>query len=257
MASRHSSSRSASCGQGEIRWHGVQDDPGTVELRTSLPTLPAGERHILVHDADRRRRVGSAVRLRPLVAQTAHPGCPWVTSPVAVSDPNSFEDGALGPLESDAERGMERGKQEPMNALMCIRVNYLQDINIGNRGSQASADSPKTSSRGGRTGGGNSVYLSVTQTAKGYSDNRWATYKQIKDMGGQVRKGEKATHALFYKFDDEKEKQQPGAPADSGLYATPLSQRSRRSRASTTADRIASPHGNITHPPQPAKIQPA
>ena len=37
--------------------------------------------------------------------------------------------------------------------------------------------------------GGNSVYLSVTQTAKGYSDNRWATYKQIKDMGGQVGVG--------------------------------------------------------------------
>ena len=37
--------------------------------------------------------------------------------------------------------------------------------------------------------GGNSVYLSVTQTAKGYSDHRWATYKQIKEMGGQVRKG--------------------------------------------------------------------
>ena len=52
----------------------------------------------------------------------------------------------------------------------------------------------------------------MTQTAKGYSDNRWATYKQISDMGGQVRKGEKATHVLFYKFDDEKEKQQPGAP---------------------------------------------
>ena len=59
--------------------------------------------------------------------------------------------------------------------------------------------------------GGNSVYLSVTQTAKGYSDNRWATYKQIKDMGGQVRKGEKATHVLFYKFDDERKEQQPGA----------------------------------------------
>ena len=58
--------------------------------------------------------------------------------------------------------------------------------------------------------GGNSVYLSVTQTSKGYSDNRWATYKQIKEMGGQVRKGEKATHVLFYKFDDEREK----APAD-------------------------------------------
>ena len=60
--------------------------------------------------------------------------------------------------------------------------------------------------------GGNSVYLSVAQTAKGYGDHRWATYKQIKDMGGQVRKGEKATHVLFYKFDDEREQPQPGAP---------------------------------------------
>ena len=60
--------------------------------------------------------------------------------------------------------------------------------------------------------GGNSVYLSVTQTAKGYSDHRWATYKQIKEMGGQVRKGEKATHVLFYKFDDEREKTRVGAP---------------------------------------------
>ena len=53
----------------------------------------------------------------------------------------------------------------------------------------------------------------MTQTAKGYSDHRWATYKQIKEMGGQVRKGEKATHVLFYKFDDEREKPpQVGAP---------------------------------------------
>ena len=54
--------------------------------------------------------------------------------------------------------------------------------------------------------------LSVTQTAKGYSDHRWATYKQIKEMGGQVRKGEKATHVLFYKFDDEREKAPVSAP---------------------------------------------
>ena len=66
--------------------------------------------------------------------------------------------------------------------------------------------------------GGNSIYLRVTQTAKGYSDNRWATYKQIKDMGGQVRKGEKATQVLFYKFDDEKQKaqDQPDHPTTEG-----------------------------------------
>ena len=56
--------------------------------------------------------------------------------------------------------------------------------------------------------GGNSVYLSVTQIAKGYSDNRWATYKQIQELGGQVRTGEKATYVLFYKFDDDRKEQQ-------------------------------------------------
>ena len=54
--------------------------------------------------------------------------------------------------------------------------------------------------------GGNAIYLSVTQTAKGYRDHRWATYKQIHDRGGQVRTGEQATHVLFYKFDDPQEK---------------------------------------------------
>ena len=64
--------------------------------------------------------------------------------------------------------------------------------------------------------GSNSVYLSVTQTAQGYHDHRWATYKQIHDRGGQVRTGEKATHVLFYKFDDQQEKAgSPATPATS------------------------------------------
>ena len=58
--------------------------------------------------------------------------------------------------------------------------------------------------------GVNALHLSVTQTAKGYRDHRWATYKQLHDRGGQVRTGEQATHVLFYKFDDPQEK--AGAP---------------------------------------------
>ena len=77
----------------------------------------------------------------------------------------------------------------------------------------------RTSSPARSYRGGNSVYLSVTQTAKGYSDHRWATYKQIKEMGGQVRKGEKATHVLFYKFDDEREKSQAGRARPAGQRA--------------------------------------
>ena len=53
--------------------------------------------------------------------------------------------------------------------------------------------------------------LQCRPNREGLQHNRWATYKQIKDMGGQVRKGEKATQVLFYKFDDERKAQQPGA----------------------------------------------
>ena len=61
---------------------------------------------------------------------------------------------------------------------------------------------PENARSGKSYRGGNALYLSVAQTAHGYGDNRWATYKQIQDMGGQVRNGEKGTPILFYKFDD-------------------------------------------------------
>ena len=69
--------------------------------------------------------------------------------------------------------------------------------------------------------GGNSLYLSVAQTAKGYSDNRWGTYKQIKELGGQVRKGEKGSHVLFYKFDDEQRAREDGPRDESGKPGEP------------------------------------
>ena len=61
---------------------------------------------------------------------------------------------------------------------------------------------PENAHTGKSYRGGNALYLSVAQTAKGYGDHRWATYKQIQALGGQVRKGEKGTPILFYKFAD-------------------------------------------------------
>ena len=57
---------------------------------------------------------------------------------------------------------------------------------------------PKNLSSGKEYRGGNSMYLSVAQSAKGYSDNRWGTYKQIQAAGGQVRKGERGTRILSF-----------------------------------------------------------
>ena len=46
--------------------------------------------------------------------------------------------------------------------------------------------------------GGNTLYLAMAADARGYSDNRWGTYRQIKALGGQVQKGETGEHIVFF-----------------------------------------------------------
>src|ERR1700730_7952301 len=46
----------------------------------------------------------------------------------------------------------------------------------------------------------NTVCLWAAAQAKGYERGEWATYQQWQDKGGQVRKGEKATTVVFWKF---------------------------------------------------------
>lgn len=48
--------------------------------------------------------------------------------------------------------------------------------------------------------GANVLLLWAAGDAGGYSDPRWLTFKQAKDLGGSVRKGEKGTHVVFWKF---------------------------------------------------------
>lgn len=43
--------------------------------------------------------------------------------------------------------------------------------------------------------------------AKGYSSNYWLTFKQAKELGGSVRKGEKSTTGIFYKLQTRKNKE--------------------------------------------------
>jgi antirestriction protein ArdC len=51
----------------------------------------------------------------------------------------------------------------------------------------------------------NTVCLWATAQAKGYERGEWATYQQWQDRGAQVRKGEKATTVVFWKFANETE----------------------------------------------------
>jgi antirestriction protein ArdC len=58
----------------------------------------------------------------------------------------------------------------------------------------------------------NTVCLWAAAQAKGYERGEWATYQQWQDKGAQVRKGEKATTVVFWKFaNDSAESQEDGA----------------------------------------------
>lgn len=58
---------------------------------------------------------------------------------------------------------------------------------------------PTNAATGKRYKGVNAIAL----MAQGHDDQRWLTYKQAEAMGAQVRKGEKGTGIIYWKFEDE------------------------------------------------------
>ena len=65
--------------------------------------------------------------------------------------------------------------------------------------------------------GVNTVCLWAAANAKGYESGEWATYQQWQDRGAQVRKGEKATTVVFWKFANQSpESQDDGEQATNG-----------------------------------------
>jgi len=58
--------------------------------------------------------------------------------------------------------------------------------------------------------GFNSVWLGLTQQAKGYTTPYWSTYRAAEKSGGQVRKGEKSSMAILWKFLAVEDKKNPG-----------------------------------------------
>src|SRR6202042_3913287 len=62
----------------------------------------------------------------------------------------------------------------------------------------------------------NTVCLWATAQAKGYERGEWATYQQWQDKHAQVRKGEKATLVVFWKFANDSGESQEGESTKSG-----------------------------------------
>lgn len=54
--------------------------------------------------------------------------------------------------------------------------------------------------------GVNVMMLWAVAAKKGYATRLWATYQQWRELGAQVRKGEKSTSVVFWKFFEEEDK---------------------------------------------------
>jgi antirestriction protein ArdC len=72
--------------------------------------------------------------------------------------------------------------------------------------------------RNGATGncyrGCNVLRLLIEQQLRGFTTSDWLTYMQGRDMGGQVRKGEKSTPVVFWMAADKKQKDDATGAAD-------------------------------------------
>ena len=63
---------------------------------------------------------------------------------------------------------------------------------------------PRNVSTGKAYRGGNSVWLASVAEMRGYRDERWGTYKQVQDLGGQVRRGQRGSTVLFWQWEMRK-----------------------------------------------------
>jgi antirestriction protein ArdC len=68
--------------------------------------------------------------------------------------------------------------------------------------------------------GSNMLYLAAVAAQKGYKDNRWMTFKQAKDNGGFVKKGEKSTKIIFVRK-GYREVNRPDGTTEKKMFYTP------------------------------------
>ncbi|GLR76796.1 ArdC family protein [Aliivibrio sifiae] len=65
---------------------------------------------------------------------------------------------------------------------------------------------PSNASTGALYNGMNIMLLWMSATMQSFSSSSWMTFKQAKEKGGQVRKGEKGTHIFFYNMIEKTDK---------------------------------------------------
>jgi antirestriction protein ArdC len=98
-------------------------------------------------------------------------------------------------------------KEEIHETVTRMIVEELESGNVPwRKGWNAHGYLPTSMTTGKPYTGINSLILSVVASRKKYSRGLWLTYKQASALGGQVIKGEKGTHIIYYKMFNGKDK---------------------------------------------------
>ena len=74
-------------------------------------------------------------------------------------------------------------------------VPWVQSWKAGERGQ------PYNLKTGKRYRGGNSTWLATVSQMRGYQDERWGTYRQIQEVGGRVRRGQKGASVVYWQWE--------------------------------------------------------
>lgn len=75
---------------------------------------------------------------------------------------------------------------------------------------------PSNANNKRRYRGINVLVLWTAAAHHGYQTQLWATYQQWRELGAQVRKGEKSTAVVFWKFYGEDDEAEDGDPEENG-----------------------------------------
>jgi antirestriction protein ArdC len=108
-----------------------------------------------------------------------------------------------------AKRRVTRSSAEKVDAYQLVTDRIVAALEAGHvpwhRPWANVDDRPRSLSTGKTYKGINVFILTATAMAAGYDSPWWGTFKQIQERGGMVRKGEKGTPVVFWKFIEKKD----------------------------------------------------
>jgi antirestriction protein ArdC len=146
---------------------------------------------------------------------------------------------------------MPESQRQSFNIHQCITDSIVAAIEAGAGPVQmpwhqtGTSRLPTNALTGRRYRGVNVIALWAAAASRGFATERWATYRQWRELGAQVRRGEKASTIVFYK---QIEVDEPGDDGDESRTTTRLVARASSVFNANQVDGYASPAPSVADP---------